>query len=107
MLVSGGHTWASVSGGTHSACGITTANDAYCWGGGSDGQLGNGLTQDSATPVLVSGGHTWASIEGGRGNFCGVTTTGEAYCWGRNDHGQLGDGTTTNHSLPAQVLKPS
>ena len=99
-LVSGGHTWTSVSGGRYHTCGVTTVGDAYCWGSDQYGQLGDGTTTDSSVPVLVSGGHTWASVSG---DSCGMTTVGDAYCWGSNQYGQLGDGITTDSNVPVLV----
>src|SRR5207302_1823102 len=62
VVVSGGHTWAAVSAGEGlTTCGVTTAGAAYCWGYNFYGQLGNGTTTNSKTPVAVSGGYTFAA----------------------------------------------
>ena len=55
-LVSGVHTWASISASNGYACGVTAGDDAYCWGSNEDGQLGNGTTtRRSVLPVKVGG----------------------------------------------------
>jgi len=84
-------------------CGITTSEEAYCWGENDFGQLGNGSSTFQIGPQLVSGGLTFASITAGWRSSCGITTDEGAYCWGRGAWGQLGDGLATRSSVPVQV----
>jgi alpha-tubulin suppressor-like RCC1 family protein len=53
--VAGGLQFATASIGTTHACGVTVASAAYCWGTNDHGQLGDGTTVESTTPVAVSG----------------------------------------------------
>src|SRR5712691_10828720 len=84
-------------------CALTGAGAAYCWGYNSDGQLGNGSTTSSSTPVAVSGGLSFSALATGAYHTCGLTSTGAAYCWGSNSVGQLGDGSTTSSARPVAV----
>lgn len=101
--VGGGLTFATISVGEYSACGVTTGGAAYCWGGNYYGELGTGTTAYSPKPVAVAGGLTFATVSTEYSFACGVTTSGAAYCWGLNAGGALGDGTTTNSSVPVAV----
>ncbi len=49
----------ATSGGT--TYGISTTGDVYAWGGGEEGQIGNGTTESSSTPVKVAAGATGIS----------------------------------------------
>ena len=56
--VSGGHTFAAVSANTQHTCALSADGFAYCWGSGTDGQLGNGQKGSqifSIEPVRVAG----------------------------------------------------
>ena len=82
-LVTGGVTFASISGGGDDhACGVTTGGAAYCWGSNGQGQLGTGDNIGYLQPAPVTGGLTFTTISAGAGYTCGLATGGTAYCWG-------------------------
>jgi len=104
--VSGELTFAAMSVGTGAigfTCGLTPGGAAYCWGDNGGGELGNGTTTNSSTPVAVGGGLTFAAVSTGAYHSCGLTKNGAAYCWGDNDDGALGDGSTASSSTPVAV----
>jgi alpha-tubulin suppressor-like RCC1 family protein len=102
--VPGGLTFASLSRGGSTVCGITTGEITYCWGDNRNGETGDGSsTAFHINPVMVSGGLTFASVDVGEGGTCGLTAIGAAYCWGKNDVGQLGDGGQSNSTVPVPV----
>lgn len=93
VAVAGGLAFSTISMSNH-VCGLTTDGQAHCWGGDSDGQLGNGPDAgDAEQPTTVVGGLTFVALSTGNSHTCGVTDDGAAYCWGDNRDGQLGDGT--------------
>jgi alpha-tubulin suppressor-like RCC1 family protein len=74
-----------------------------CWGYNLFGQLGNGTTTNSLTPVQVTGLTSGVqTISGGTYHNCALVNGG-VKCWGYNPYGNLGNGTGTNSSVPVQV----
>lgn len=86
------------------ACGVTTADRAYCWDYGSEGQLGDGTrTFRTRTPVAVAGSRRWRQVIAGSYHTCGVTMADRAFCWGLNQTGANGDGSTAMSTKPVRV----
>jgi alpha-tubulin suppressor-like RCC1 family protein len=87
-------------GGVHTCVIVNGA--AQCWGHNSYGELGNGTTTDSLSPVQVSGLTADVTTIVANSQTCAIVN-GAVKCWGLNDQSQLGDGTTTNRSTPVTV----
>ena len=103
--VDGGLSFVALSGGLTHTCGIDDLGDAYCWGRGTEGQLGDGVLEDSPVPILVAGGLTFTSISVSRAELttCAVTAGGAAWCWGDNLFGEAGNGSKDIAATPVQV----
>ena len=93
--VAGGHLFRRVDAGDAHTCGVTTSDEAYCWGFNDRGVLGAGIIQRQSTPVAVSGGLRFRQVAAGGTHTCGVTTSDVVYCWGSDSVGQVGDGSST------------
>lgn len=88
----------------HFVCGITVADELYCWGHNDYGMLGRGFTSGAeVTPEPVSGGGSWRLVHGQFLHVCGLTLAGSAFCWGRGTTGQLGDGRAETSFVPVAV----
>ncbi|MBT9557401.1 MAG: hypothetical protein IV100_15280 [Myxococcales bacterium] len=77
-------------------CGVYPDGSVYCAGENAAGQLGNGSTGASPTPVAVllqSGGNLKdvKQVSVGTAHSCALTTGGRVYCWGYNEHGAVGN----------------
>lgn len=103
--VSGGYKWKSITSGNGYSCGVQIDGTAMCWGRGSNGQLGDGLTTATqTTPIAVSGGHSWRYVVAGNYyHSCGLRMDGVVMCWGQGVNGELGDGLNTNSLTPVTV----
>jgi len=94
-LLKSGSTY-DISAGSNFSCAIASG-EAYCWGNGSSGQLGNNSATNSKIPVAITTtaaliGKSITAISTSSNHAC-VIASGAAYCWGYGANGKLGNGT--------------
>ncbi len=61
--------------GARHGCARTTEQEVYCWGDGSQGQIGSAVAITTAQAVRVEGMSGIAKLAAGRASTCGVTST--------------------------------
>lgn len=102
-------TTSKIATGNAHSCTALSNYTVKCWGLGSSGQLGNGGTSSSSSPVVVSviDGSSAAlkamDIVTGYAHSCALISDGTIKCWGLNNYGQIGIGNTTNQNTPVTV----
>ncbi len=103
VTVSGISNATGLAAGRSHSCALLATGAVSCWGGNTDGQLGDGTTTPRATPVPVTGLFDAVEIEASSVGTCARLSTGGVRCWGDNSLGQVGDGTNTDRLVPTDV----
>jgi alpha-tubulin suppressor-like RCC1 family protein len=93
----------AVAAGADHACALDDSGEVWCWGRGTEGQLGTGETADAPTPLNVLTLSSARNVATGGAHSCAITADRTVTCWGANDDGQLGDGTTETSAAPRPV----
>lgn len=93
----------SIAAGGLYTCVVEADGGVSCWGRNNSGQLGNGTTTPSFTPVSVSGISSARQVATGWEFSCALLTDGTVRCWGINSVGELGNGTVAGSSTPVPV----
>ncbi len=88
---------------------LTRKHKVFAWGDNRAGELGDGTTTASDTPVRVHipAGTKITAIRAGCGHALALTSKGKVLAWGFNSSGELGDGTHTQRDTPVRVRLPA
>lgn len=83
--------------------GIASAYSASAWGYNNVGQLGNGTTTLSRSPVPVQGLSTVIALAAGGEHSLALLSNNTMMGWGTNREGQLGTGSAAGSRVPVSI----
>lgn len=98
----------SIAAGANHSFALCSDGTVAAWGYNDEGELGNGDTVSSLTPVLVKpdgvlAGRKIGSLAAGQYHTIALCTDGGLVAWGYNNRGQVGNSSTTNAIAPVQI----
>jgi alpha-tubulin suppressor-like RCC1 family protein len=91
-----------VAGVTHDLA-VRRDGTVWAWGSNGFGELGDGTTTPSATPVKVLGAAGVTVVASGHSHSLALGKDGSVMTWGDNSSGQLGSGNRNTSLVPQQV----
>lgn len=75
-----------------------------CWGDNTQGELGNGVTEQSRSPVAATGLSSGATaVSTTSASSCAIVN-GNVFCWGSNGGGRLGNNSSAPSLIPVQTV---
>ncbi|RZK09540.1 MAG: T9SS type A sorting domain-containing protein [Flavobacterium sp.] len=82
---------------------LKTDHTLWAWGGGDNGQLGNGGINGTHIPTQIGTDTNWQSIDADLNSSFAIKSDGTLWAWGYNFYGTLGNGTQANLLVPTQI----
>ena len=97
---------AHVSAGVWITMAIKTDGSLWAWGGGSEGQIGDGAREIRNSPVKIMEDAAYVSVGGA--HVTAIKTDGSLWAWGWNRRGQIGNGAVmdaySSYSSPVKIM---
>ncbi|HEY1955664.1 MAG TPA: hypothetical protein VGH28_08625 [Polyangiaceae bacterium] len=96
-----------VTAGYSYTCALLASGGVACWGQGAEGELGDGASKSSTTPIQTNVENVTALSRsaGGSEHTCTVGANGSVECWGLNADGEIGAGADETYSpLPELAI---
>jgi alpha-tubulin suppressor-like RCC1 family protein len=106
--------WSSVVGNYSSVCALSNVGTVYCWGHNSQGQLGDGTTNNNfiarqvninsnTRPIVAIYTNSNYGLNTSNATFWAIDDQGDVWAWGDNAWGQIGNGVVgTDAPSPVQ-----
>ncbi|WP_158587899.1 RCC1 domain-containing protein [Actinomadura logoneensis] len=104
----GGVTAIRIAAGFDHSLAVTSDGRVLAWGRNTNGQLGDGTTEDRTAPVFVRlpPGVTVTQVAAGSYHSLALTSDGRVLAWGDDTLGELGDGRRARGGTPVFVHLP-
>ena len=101
----------AISAGANHSAALCSDGTVVCWGGNTNGELGDGSNTQRNVPVAVSVplpngvllGRTAVEVACGQNHTLALLADGAVAAWGLNASGQLGNGSTAASNMPVLV----
>ncbi len=84
--------WEKVCAGNRNTEALAGDGTLWGWGNNSVGQVGDGSTHSTSSPVPLNAGGQWLSLVCGDDHSLALKSDGTLWTWGNNTFGQLGIG---------------
>lgn len=99
------HDWVYVGTGQGHGCAIRAPGALYCWGRNTDGQLGQGSTQQPQirAPVQVGTDTDWVEVACAQSATCARKRDHSLWCWGTMGSGALAVGDVAPRLVATRV----
>ncbi len=97
--------WVEIACGSAHSLALQSDGTIWAWGSDSNGQLGDGGSNENRViPIQIGTDTDWIAIGAGSFRSFGIRSNGTLWAWGRDVFGALGDGgSEMDQSSPVQV----
>ena len=82
---------------------LDTDGNLYAWGTNSKGELGDGTTNFSSSPIQIMSDKKFIDVAATYDSSMALDNEGNLWVWGYNSYGQFGTGSKNQISIPTKL----